>query len=79
LDADHPALIELMAKPEACGYWHDTGHAWIKQNMDMPNHREHLEKNAANAIGSGKEEVLSSKECVEELAAARFPVSKQPS
>ena len=40
-----------MAKPQACGYWHDTGHAQIKQSMTLLNHREHLEKNAPNAIG----------------------------
>jgi sugar phosphate isomerase/epimerase len=51
LDADHPELIAAMAKPNACGYWHDTGHAQIKQNMCLLNHREHLEKNAPNAIG----------------------------
>jgi sugar phosphate isomerase/epimerase len=51
LDADHPALIEAMARPGACGYWHDTGHAQIKQSMGLLNHREHLEKNAPNAIG----------------------------
>ena len=115
LDADHPALIAAMAKPAACGYWHDVGHAQIKQNMGLLNHREHLEKNAPNAIGfhlhdvsaegrdhrpigSGQidfemvssfwrpehtlvielsprltpEEVLSSKQRVEQLVAARF-------
>jgi sugar phosphate isomerase/epimerase len=51
LDADHPGLITAMAKPGACGYWHDTGHAQIKQTMALLNHREHLEKNAPNAIG----------------------------
>lgn len=51
LDADHPDLITAMGKPGACGYWHDTGHAQIKQNMGLLNHREHLEKNAPNAIG----------------------------
>jgi sugar phosphate isomerase/epimerase len=51
LDADHPALIAAMARPAACGYWHDVGHAQIKQNMGLLNHREHLEKNAPNAIG----------------------------
>lgn len=51
MDADHPALIEAMAKPGACGYWHDTGHAQIKQNMGLLSHQEHLEKNALNAIG----------------------------
>ena len=115
LDADHPELIAAMAKPGACGYWHDTGHAQIKQTMALINHREHLEKNAPyaigfhlhdvsaegrdhQAIGSGKidfemvssfwrpehtlvielsprltvEEVLSSKQRVEQLVAARF-------
>jgi len=51
LDADHPALIAAMASPGVCGYWHDTGHAQIKQDMGLINHREHLEKNAPNAIG----------------------------
>ncbi len=51
LDADHPALIAAMASPDACGYWHDVGHAQIKQDMVVLNHREHLEKNAPNAIG----------------------------
>jgi sugar phosphate isomerase/epimerase len=51
LDADHPDLIAAMAKPNACGYWHDTGHAQIKHDMGLLNHREHLEKNAPNAIG----------------------------
>lgn len=51
LDADHPALLAAMASPDACGYWHDTGHAQIKQGMGVLNHREHLEKNAPNAIG----------------------------
>ena len=50
-DADHPALIEQLARPGACGYWHDTGHAQIKQNMGLLDHREHLQKNAPNAIG----------------------------
>ena len=51
LDADHPGLIAAMANPQGCGYWHDTGHAQIKQAMGLINHREHLEKNAPNAIG----------------------------
>lgn len=115
LDADHPDLITAMAKPNACGYWHDTGHAYIKQTMALLNHREHLAKNAPHAIGfhlhdvsaegrdhqaigSGKidfemvssfwrpehtlvielsprltpEEVLTSKQRVEELVATRF-------
>src|SRR5665213_2427899 len=51
LDADHPGLIAAMANPDACGYWHDAGHAQIKEEMGILKHREHLEKNAPNAIG----------------------------
>ncbi len=51
LDEDHPLLVEVMAKPNACGYWHDCGHAQIKQEMGLLNHEEHLRKNAANLIG----------------------------
>jgi sugar phosphate isomerase/epimerase len=51
LDEDHPALVTAMAKPGACGYWHDTGHAQIKQDMGLIDHRAHLEKNAPNLIG----------------------------
>jgi len=51
VDADHPELFTAVAKPKACGYWHDTGHAQIKQDMGLLDHRAHLEKNAPNAIG----------------------------
>ncbi len=51
VDADHGDLLAALAKPGACGYWHDTGHAQIKHDMGLLNHREHLEKNAPNAIG----------------------------
>lgn len=51
LDADHPELLTAIAKPGVCGYWHDTGHAQIKQDMQLLNHHEHLLKNAPNLIG----------------------------
>ncbi|HEX2862439.1 MAG TPA: TIM barrel protein [Lacunisphaera sp.] len=51
LDADHADLIAALARPGACGYWHDTGHAQIKQAMGLLDHRAHLEKNAPHAIG----------------------------
>ena len=59
IDSEHPALIAAMARPKACGYWHDTGHAQIKQDMGLLNHREHLEKNAPNAIGFHLHDVSS--------------------
>lgn len=59
LDGDHPDLIAAMARPNACGYWHDTGHAQIKQDMGLLNHRAHLEMNAPNAIGFHLHDVSS--------------------
>lgn len=51
LDADHAELIAALGRPGACGYWHDAGHAQIKHDLGLLNHREHLEKNAAHLIG----------------------------
>ena len=51
IDDDFPALLESIAEPNTCGYWHDTGHADIKQGMGMLEHRLHLERNAARLLG----------------------------
>jgi len=115
LDEDHHGPIAELAQPGVATYWHDTGHAQLKQRMGLLDHREHLARNAAHlggfhlhdvsadghdhqAIGSGKidfamvsefwrpehalvielsprlavEEVMASKQRVEELVAARF-------
>jgi sugar phosphate isomerase/epimerase len=34
-----------------CGYWHDTGHAAIKEGMGLINHQAHLERNASRLLG----------------------------
>ena len=46
LDDDFEALLSGLAQPHTAGYWHDTGHADIKQSLGMLEHRMHLEKNA---------------------------------
>ncbi|MFT3782267.1 MAG: sugar phosphate isomerase/epimerase [Nibricoccus sp.] len=51
LDDDFDKLIYGVTQPNTVGYWHDTGHAEIKQRMGLLKHREHLEKNAAYLIG----------------------------
>jgi sugar phosphate isomerase/epimerase len=51
LDEDFEELLAGIAQPHTAGYWHDTGHAHIKQQMVMLDHRAHLEKNAARLIG----------------------------
>lgn len=115
MDEDHGELLASLPADALAGYWHDTGHAHIKETAGLLNHREHLAKNAPRAlgfhlhdvsadghdhqpIGSGKidfamvsefwrddhelvlefsprltvEDVLVSKQRVEELIAARF-------
>lgn len=115
IDEDHGELLASLPADALAGYWHDTGHAHIKETAGLLNHREHLARNAPRAlgfhlhdvsadghdhqpIGSGKidfamvsefwrddhelvlefsprltvEDVLVSKQRVEELIAARF-------
>lgn len=51
LDDDFEALLSGLAQPHTAGYWHDTGHADIKQSLGMLEHRMHLEKNAPRLLG----------------------------
>jgi len=50
-DDDFPALLDSLTQPNSYGYWHDTGHAEIKQGMGLLDHRQHLEKLASRALG----------------------------
>jgi sugar phosphate isomerase/epimerase len=49
LDADFPELLAIFPAP--AGYWHDAGHAHIKESMGLLQHRAHLEKNSPRALG----------------------------
>src|SRR5690606_38126222 len=51
VDEDFPALFESLPAPHPCGYWHDTGHAHLKQAMGLLNHRAHLQRNAERLLG----------------------------
>jgi sugar phosphate isomerase/epimerase len=51
LDADHAEFVASIPSEAAAGYWHDTGHAHIKESMGLINHRAHLQANAPRAIG----------------------------
>ena len=51
LDDDFPLLFEALGADSPCGYWHDTGHADIKQGMGLLDQRAHLEKNANRLLG----------------------------
>jgi sugar phosphate isomerase/epimerase len=51
LDSDFDDLISHLAQPNTAGYWHDTGHAEIKERMGLLKHRHHLESYASRLIG----------------------------
>jgi len=51
LDDDFTALFESLPQPNPAGYWHDTGHAKIKEGLGMLSHRAHLEKMSPRLLG----------------------------
>ncbi len=51
LDDDFEDLFSSLTAPNTAGYWHDAGHAHIKETMGLLKHREHLEKNASRLLG----------------------------
>lgn len=51
LDEDHPNLLASLPPDAPVGYWHDTGHAHIKERLGMLDHRAHLARNAARLVG----------------------------
>jgi sugar phosphate isomerase/epimerase len=51
LDDDFEAWLAGLPADAPVGYWHDTGHADIKQSMGLLEHRAHLEKMAPRLIG----------------------------
>lgn len=50
LDSDFSLLFREFSN-ETIGYWHDTGHAQIKENLGFINHALHLESMASRLIG----------------------------
>ncbi|HVU36150.1 MAG TPA: sugar phosphate isomerase/epimerase [Opitutaceae bacterium] len=51
LDADHLELLNSFPADAPVGYWHDSGHADLKEGMGLLRHREHLEKMAPRTLG----------------------------
>lgn len=51
LDDQFGELLDGITQPNTVAYWHDTGHARLKEQLGISNHREQLEKNAARLAG----------------------------
>jgi sugar phosphate isomerase/epimerase len=50
-DADFPELFGSVSLPEQAGYWHDAGHAELKERMGIITQRRLLEVNAERLVG----------------------------
>jgi sugar phosphate isomerase/epimerase len=50
-DADLPELFKTLAPAGPAGYWHDTGHAELKERMGVITQQRQLEANAEYLIG----------------------------
>jgi sugar phosphate isomerase/epimerase len=50
LDSDFDLLLREFDRP-AIGYWHDCGHAQIKENLGFIDHRDHLQRLAPRLLG----------------------------
>lgn len=60
LDDDYESFIAGLPAGSPGGYWHDTGHADIKEEMGVINHRQHLERMAPHLLGFHLHDVDSS-------------------
>jgi sugar phosphate isomerase/epimerase len=51
VDSDFPEFLAGMPLPSPAGYWHDSGHAYLKEEMGLVDHRAQLEANAGRLLG----------------------------
>jgi sugar phosphate isomerase/epimerase len=51
IDAEYGDFLQALGEPESFGYWHDTGHAQIKHQQGLLDHRTHLEAMADRLAG----------------------------
>lgn len=51
IDADFVEFLDALPSGAPAGYWHDTGHADIKEGMGLLRHREHLKQLKNRTIG----------------------------
>ena len=51
LDDEFPEFLANLPEPECVAYWHDTGHARIKHQLGLLDHRAHLDSMADRLAG----------------------------
>jgi sugar phosphate isomerase/epimerase len=50
-DAEFPEFLRSLPLPEQAGYWHDVGHAELKERMGVITQQRQLEANSERLIG----------------------------
>ncbi len=60
LDAEYAEFLKELPEPEYVGYWHDAGHAQIKHQLGLLDHREHLTAMADRLTGFHLHDVTES-------------------
>jgi sugar phosphate isomerase/epimerase len=50
-DTDFPDFLKNLSLPDQGGYWHDAGHAELKERMGVVTQRRLLEENAERLLG----------------------------
>ena len=51
LDEDMSSFLAELGEPQVFGYWHDVGHAQLKEEQGIIKHADHLECNRARQFG----------------------------
>jgi sugar phosphate isomerase/epimerase len=59
LDADFPQFLASFPEGAPVGYWHDAGHARLKEHMLLLEHKRHLQENASRLLGFHLHDVSS--------------------
>ena len=62
LDDDMSAFLESLQEHEVFGYWHDSGHAQLKEHMGLIDHKDHLERNRPYLLGFHLHDVVDDRD-----------------
>jgi sugar phosphate isomerase/epimerase len=72
IDDDFPDFLAGLPQDSPAGYWHDVGHAEIKQGLGLIDHIGQLEKNAARLIGFHLHDVNAASEDHQAVGSGRI-------
>ena len=62
LDEDYPSFLNSLSGPKMAKYWHDAGHAHLKERFGVLWHEDLLERNAKNLAGFHLHDVKKGKD-----------------